>query len=343
MNKTLKLLVGLIVCPAFMQAQTHLYEESHKEIEYNYGVIENNWIDSISEIEKIKYNFRFTEKSVSKSIDNNYHSYEEVILDTISNEQAWMNLSHKFTYSNNEMRIWGRDGVLLKTVPFTEEQIKQEEQMRFDIIDNGFHPGILMFPQLSDSFPDNFSESGITIQKLEPGVFKLQTNELTTTYNRNNLTIIKEWIDEDGIRNIETLGYAPFGENKGFLLTIEKQEKFKHSEKGICITEVTLRHFHHYQVNDIGNLMLKALQQEESISLSPNPNDGNFNLEIQLAEGNQLLGIEIVRLLNGQTIPVPMYPSQKSFQINKTELLPGQYVVRVKTANSVLTKHFIKY
>jgi hypothetical protein len=73
----------------------------------------------------------------------------------------------------------------------------------------------------------------------------------------------------------------------------------------------------------------------------PNPNDGVFTVEIQTANQSPILSASIINLLTGEDIPVPMSESN-TLLVNKPDLLPGNYVFRVTTSQTVISAQFIK-
>lgn len=332
--------MGVLMSPLLAQAQSVLYEESHKETEYRYGVVEDNMLDSINEMEKFKYRLTFTDKTVHRVIDPQYNSLLEVTLDSISDEAPWMNLARKFAYDGTQSIMYGKDGSIVSSEPFSEEQRAEAEAEKMSISNEGYHPGLKEFPSLPDSLPQLSFVDGITIERLNEESFRISHEDMSTVFDKSVFTITNAWTDGDGYKNTRTLGYTPF-EGQGFLLTVNKHERVIRSYNGPCITEVTLSHLYDYVIQDPGKLIEKAMTQSESISISPNPNDGHFSVKVNLASQSQVSGVAVIHVLTNQLITLPI-PASANFTVDISGEVAGHYVLRVTTSQSVLTTHFIK-
>jgi hypothetical protein len=210
------------------------------------------------------------------------------------------------------------------------------------IQENGYHPGLISFPEFSSEAITQFATQNINVENIASGISKMVFSNKTITFNKNNLTILTEYTDNDGIKNKETKGYEPYLNNKGFLLKISKKEKFIYSIKGPCITEVRLIYYIDYDIIDNGNLINKAMQKPESITIYPNPNEGVFTTEVQLNENSNIVSVKVINVLNGSVINIDNN-NQNTFSVNLPYLASGQYVLQVITNNQVsLTKNFFK-
>ena len=76
--------------------QNIIYKQTNKIQEYNYGVVDTAGMRQLSEIEKIKYELKFVEKSYSKTIFDDFNSEYEVKIDSNEYQQDWMKLARKF-------------------------------------------------------------------------------------------------------------------------------------------------------------------------------------------------------------------------------------------------------
>jgi hypothetical protein len=340
--KTLLTPIPVILSGFMCVAQNVTYTQSNKEIEYHYGVIADEELDQISDIEKIKYELRYMERSVTKKIDDQFNSYLEIVVDSNGYEQPWMELAKRFSYSPAGIDLYDKNNLYMETIPYTSDQEVAKDEVKDDIRQYGFHPGITAFPEFMDDEIQALSASGILVQKREDGTTKVDyPGNQTETYDPNKLTIVSEWYDEDGNRTLETMGYEPYLNNMGYLLRISKTEKFLHSVNGPCITEVKLKYFSDYEIADLGHLIDRAMHNIDSIMIYPNPNDGVFTVEIQTANQSPILSASIINLLTGEDIPVPMSESN-TLLVNKPDLLPGNYVFRVTTSQTVISAQFIK-
>jgi hypothetical protein len=340
--KTLLTPIPVLLSGFLCMAQTVPYTQSNKEIEYHYGVIADEELSQISDIEKIKYELRYMERTVTKKIDANYDTYLEIVVDSNGYEQPWMELAKRFSYSPSGIDLYDKNNQFMETVPYTSDQSQAKDEIKNNIRTYGFHPGLAEFPDFTDEEMVALNANGLLVQKNADGITKIEyPNNTKETYDLNKLTIVREWIDDDGIRSVETNGYEPYGTNQGYLLRIRKTEKFLHSINGPCITEVRVKYFSNYQIADVGHLIDRATNNIDSITIYPNPNDGVFTVHIQTANHTQVLNAVIVNLLTGDEMPIPLGESN-TFLINQPDLLPGNYLFRAITNQTVISAQFIK-
>jgi hypothetical protein len=130
--------------------------------------------------------------------------------------------------------------------------------------------------------------------------------------------------------------------NKGFILKIEKHERFTNLEKGHCVTETKLRYFTNYEFEDNGNLINKTLNTDDQINLFPNPNTGVFTAAIKLKQGVSINSAKIINLRNGQVTLIDAV-GKNLIEVNKSDLPAGNYTFQVSTSeNKTINANFIK-
>lgn len=323
-------------------AQNVSYRQSHKEVEYTYGVIADNDFEKISQIEKIKYELRYTERSIVKTIDENFQTEMDITIDSNGHEQPWMNLAKRFRYTNSEIQLFDKKGNQINSIKYTDEQLRDKIEIRDNIRTYGFHPGLVSFPEFTAEMRSTLLSEGIKVTTDNEGntIIENGTNE-KETYNAHYLTITREWIDKDGYKNKETEGYMPYGEKKGYLLRLSKTEKFIHSVNGPCITEVTLKYYSDYKIQDNANLINKTIGNIETIVIYPNPNNGIFSVAVTLPNQSEILSSSIVNLINGNQYSVNAENSNY-FVVSLPDIPSGNYVLKVKTNQSTLSTQFFK-
>lgn len=344
--KTPTVLLPLALCLLYSGqsfSQSSLYSQSNKEIEFNYGVISDDDLPLISEIEKIKYEFRYSERTHMMSIDANYQTTLDITIDSNGYEQPWMNLAKKFHHDVNGVSYYDKQGALMNTIEYTDEQKMVNTELANYARENGYHPGLAAFPVITAEKKLNLENHGYQVTYTPDSA----TTTLTypsgekETYNAQYLTITSEWLDQDGLKNIETAGYEPYQDYKGYIQTLRKHEKFLQSENGPCITEVKLVYYSDYQIQDHAGLINKATKQYRSITVYPNPNDGIFNVLITLPDNETITGTNITNIITGEITPVN--PGNRlTFNVNIQNHLPGHYVIQVITTQTTLSTHFFK-
>ena len=326
----------------FAIGQNIIYKQNNKIIEYNYGIIDTGDLKTITETEKIKYELKVVEKSYSKTINNAFESDFEVTIDNNEYQKNWMKLAKKFKYTANGISLYNANGSLMKNIVYTPEQIADRQQKKIYIQENGYHPGLVAFPEFTDESIAQFATQNIKVQNVSNGISKMIWPNKTITYNKNTFTILTEYTDNEGKKVKETRGYEPYLNNKGYLLKINKTERFINSVNGPCITEVMLVYYGAYDIQDNGNLISKAIKKPESISTYPNPNDGVFTAAVQLNEGSSIASVQVINVLNGTSISIN-HNNQNTFLVNVPQLPTGQYVLQVITNKQIsLTTNFFK-
>ena len=339
--KTKILLLLILFNKNPLTAQNLLYRQTNKEIEYDYGIIDNAALNKVSEIEKIKYELKYAEKTFTKTIDQNFNTLLEITIDSNGYEKDWMNLAKKFRYDETGMLIIDKNNSIVKTIPYTTEQLNERTIRRDNIQSNGFHPGIINFPEFNAHTISQLATQNIIVQNLTNGASKVTFKDKTTTYNKPNLTITNEWTDKSGFKNKETIGYETLADNKGYLQRIKKSERFINSVNGPCITEVKLKYYLQYSIQDDGHLIDKALKVNESIQIFPNPNNGVFTANVLLSANNSIVSVRIINVLTGSSLTIDNN-SQNTFTVNQPSLAAGNYVLQVVTSNTTLNTHFFK-
>ncbi len=337
-----KLLLAALFIQTLGYGQNIIYQQTNKIVEYDYGIIDTPDLNIVTETEKIKYELKVVEKSYSKTINSDFETEFEVTVDNNEYQKNWMKLAKKFRYTANGIELYSANGTLMKTIVYTPEQIADRYQKKTYIQENGYHPGLVAFPEFTDEAIAQFATQNITVQNLANGISKMIWPNKTITYNKNTYTILTEYTDNEGKKVKETRGYEPYLNNKGYLLKINKTERFTYSVKGPCITEVKLVYYGAYNIQDNGNLINRAMEKPESISIYPNPNDGVFTAAVQLHEGSSIASVQVINVLNGSSTNID-HNNQNTFLVSVPQLPAGQYVLQVITNKQVsLTTNFFK-
>ncbi len=212
--------------------QNILYKQSNKILSYDYGVVDTAGMNKLSEIEKIKYELKFTQQSYSETIDQNYESQIELKVDSNEYEQPWMKLPKRIRYGNVGTELFDENNSLIKSIVNTPDQIASRLERKVEMRENGFHPGLISFPNFSASDIALLDSQNILVSNMPNGEVKVSFDSRTVIFNKYKFTIVEEFIDDDGKKNRETKGYEPYLENKGYLLRIYKKEKFLNSVNG---------------------------------------------------------------------------------------------------------------
>jgi hypothetical protein len=335
------LLAIFYCCQCF--SQTSSYIQSNREVEYNYGIIADDDLPKISEIEKIKYEFRYLERTVVRTIDQAYHTVLDITIDSNGYEQSWMNLAKRFHYDEKGIACYDKQNKLVNTLSYTERQKSDNAEISTGIKESGFHPGLAAFPYFNKETSADLQSQGVLVETNED-------RSLTTlifpggekeTYDNQNLSIIRTWYNKDGLKNIETTGYEPYLENRGYLQRIRKRETFLQSVNGPCIIDVKLVYYSDYKIKDGLHLIDKATQQIENIKVYPNPNDGIFNVSVELPRDGAILGTRISNILTGEEFWINK-TNEKAFVTDIRNYPAGHYVIQVITNQSSLSAHFFK-
>ena len=337
------LFITLLGCIAIKTYSQSLYSQSHNEVEYQFGTIDDNDINKLSEIEKIKYEFKQIERKVTQSINEQYAMNMEISILSNTNDQPWMKLAKKFKYTPSNVVLFDENDKVMKTIIYSDDELKSNKAISEDIRQNGYHPGMVTFPKYSEELAKGLLTQGIQVEKnTTESTFKINYEEGSKEiYNEEKLTITKEWKDKDGYKNIETRGYELYQPNKGYLLKMRKFEKFIHSVNGPCITEVQIVLYKDYVINDPLKLIDKATNTLQAINTSPNPNNGIFSVTVQLGNESTILKTRITNLLTGESFDVNE-SYKETFTVDMTQRPAGHYAIQVITSSGNLTSHFIK-
>jgi hypothetical protein len=325
--------------------QSILYKQQNKVLEYNFGVLDSGGMDLLTESEKIMYELKYMEKRYSKTIYNNYEWKVELKIDSNEYEQDWMKLSKHFSYTANGIEIYDEKGYIIKTIPYTADELAERAEEKQDIIDNGYHPGIAVFPEFTAPTIARLATEGIIVETLINGDVRMKSPTQTTYFNKARRTIIDEFKDKENIQNRITEAYDLMPNNKGYLPRINKHERYVKSIKGPCITETKLVYYTDYQIEDPGLLIDKAVQPKESIVLFPNPNNGVFTVNVTFADNASISEARIINLLSGAStnLEIGSGSNGKTIEVNRPNLAPGNYAIQVIGSNQkTLTVNFIK-
>jgi hypothetical protein len=327
----------------FTFGQNIIYKQTNKIIEYNYGIIDTADLKIVTETEKIKHELKIVEKTYSKTIKSDYETEFKVNIDNNEYQKNWMKLAKQFKYTSNNIELYDGIGNLMKTITYSPEQMEERIKEKLSIQSYGYHPGLTAFPEFTENAIAQLATQNIIVKNVAAGITKMILPTKSITFNKNNYTILTEYTDNDGVKTKETKGYEPYLNNKGFLLKIDKTERFLYSIKGPCITDVKLIYYNEYDIQDNGKLISKSLEKTESINIYPNPNEGVFTAAVQLNEANSITSVKVINVLNGNTINIDNN-NQNTFLVNLPNIPPGQYVLQVITNNQIsLTANFFKH
>lgn len=300
-------------------------------------------METISGTERIRNEFRTVERTVAKTINSNYQIVLDVTVLRNDYKQDWMNLAQRFVSDPSGITLKDADGTTIGRTDFTEEEKENNSAVEDNIRYNGYHPGMPVFPVMTPDIQSYLEAQGVAVDANETGSVFILTYPDTRkeTYNIENLTIVKEWMDDDAVRTVETNGYEPYLINKGYLQRIRKTERFVNSINGACITEVKLVYFAEYDIRDYDGLIDKTTEQTESVTVFPNPNNGLFNASVQLGTSNAITGCFVVNMMTGTRMPVNPALAH-DFSVDMVSADPGNYVLQVFTDKSTLSFHFFK-
>ncbi len=328
------------VTPLF--SQDLIYSEKHKEVEYNYAIIDQGVFDKLSETEKIKYELRYSEKSVTRKISADYTEELEIVYDSNGYTKDWLKLPKRVVYNNSGMRLYDKYGDLMNTLSYSDDQLIERANDQIDLQQNGYHPGLVSFPEGSPSLFDQLKVNGINYRDYGSGKFSIIDDGVTTTYDKENLLITTERIDEVGNKCKDYDGYTQMENGRGYLQVLSKTETAITSLNGPCLTAVKLVYYFDYKIEDFANLINKSLDQiKETVLLYPNPNQGVFSIQVVLNQGNVVKQIRILNMLTGKIIDIPN-GNTNNVNVSMPDLEPGFYAVQVINNNSILTSQFIK-
>lgn len=317
------------------------YEQTHHEVEMTYGVVAPESYSLLNDIEKIKYQLRYTQRTVYHLIDGNTDRLE-ITIDSTNTEEPWMKLAKRFKYSDVGIDIVGRDGNTSRHIEYTEKQKDDRLEQKQRIAENGYHPGLVTFPELNEGTRKALIASGSMVEDVSPTVVKISTGtDQVTTIDSKMLTITEEWMDEDGLKNTELRAYEPYETDKGFLLVMLKHERIRYSENGPCITEVKLKYYSQYTIQDLGRYIDKATHSEVLVSVYPNPNSGIFQISITGPASMVVQRIDLVNLVTGE-VEIISNENKRSLSIDKSQLPAGNYAIRVQTNTQPITTSFYK-
>jgi hypothetical protein len=141
----------------------------------------------LSEIEKIKYELKFVEKTFSKTIFDDFNSVYEVKIDSNEYQQDWMKLARRFKYSNSGMEMYDGNNVWMKTLPYSTEQIANREEAKADIQEFGYHPGLAIFPEFTTDLIAQLATQNVQVTNLANGEVKVVSDGVTTLFNKYKL------------------------------------------------------------------------------------------------------------------------------------------------------------
>lgn len=324
-----------------VNCRAQYYTQTHKEIEYNFGVIDEEDYPELNYIEKIKYELRQEERTVQQTINNYFQSTLQITIDQFEREEAWMNLTKRYVHTPNGSYLYDANDSLLYTIPYTQEEEEGMLEIANNIEEYGHHPGIIAFPSYSSVLADSFAMYGIYISNIGDTVMQIQFPDGSeTVYNSVRKTIVNKWYDEEENLVVETNGYIPYAEG-GYLLQIRQTERFVQSVNGPCVTEVQIIYYKDYVIEDNLGLIDKAFGSQYAITISPNPTSGVFTVSIEIPWGEVITSTVITNLITGVS-EVVNYNNDKIFTVDMTNSPDGNYVIKVFTNNRVITTNFIK-
>ena len=137
------------------------YSQSHKEIEYHFGIIADSDYEAISEIERIKYELRQVERTYNKTINSNFQTMFETIILHDDNEESWMNAAKRFVHTPQGIMLYDANDSLTKIVSYSLEQEADNQAISNDIASNGYHPGLTLFPTYTAEVETALINAGI--------------------------------------------------------------------------------------------------------------------------------------------------------------------------------------
>jgi hypothetical protein len=152
--------------------QKTLFKQKNKILEFNYGVADSGGLERMNEMEKIKYELKFVEKTYRKYIFNDYTFETEIKIDSNDYEEAWMKLPNKFKYTFNGVSIYNKQGSFLKTIPCSQEQ-RDDLKSEKEAIKVAFEQHRKIYPKIAIEFLSVW-DSDTKIEKYNDGSKRYQ-------------------------------------------------------------------------------------------------------------------------------------------------------------------------
>ncbi|MCU0441468.1 MAG: T9SS type A sorting domain-containing protein [Bacteroidia bacterium] len=327
-------------------AQQLLYKETHKEVSYDYAVIDSGTFEELSETEKIKYELRYSEKSVTKKILPDNSSYSEIYFDSNGYTKDWLKLPKRIVYDNDGMHLYNIQNELMTTLTYTDIQLTDRANDKIDVGDQGYHPGFVSFPAGNQQLFTQLANAGVQYQDYGNGKFSTTVENEKTIYDKQNLLIVTERVNSLGQKCKDYEGYVLMEDGKGYLPLISKTETSVRTAKGVCLTEVKLVYYTDYKIEDPGGVFEKALikgRPIETVNVYPNPNNGLFSAEFVLRDDSRIQQIQLVNTISGEVINIEASDLNNGvLQINAADIPAGMYTFKAITNNSTLIRQFIK-
>lgn len=318
-----------------------LFEYSYKESVYHFGAVSNHAFDSLTDAEKIRWNLRTTEKTVTKRMDETYHLATDIRYDSISNYPEWMTVPYRVEIRSDQIQSFDKNGNVISSQPTTPEKQQTDQMLSEEWKLHGFHPGLSSFPLFTNADLEQLNEQGLTATRHPDGVVELQNADIHELIDFKNKFIQNIYVNSNGQSITVSRYYEAWG-NNGFVLKIEKTEKTVNSEKGPCVRETDLHYFKDYTIVDNANLMTRDGNSEEKMELFPNPTDGHMQVYIKLAPENHAEQILIIHPITGQvekTIPIA---DNDMILLDVSDVSNGQHLLRLINTSSTKNAFFIK-
>lgn len=278
------------------------------------------------------------EKTIITRVDDQYNQILEVVIDTLSRAEEWMEVPHRILTTPNGISAFTTTGDRLFSEPLSEEEKALQEEASQQIREEGYHPGFPVFPYPDSVVLNEFRTQGHMVSHPASGMVRVDfSGGGFLQFDRQNLVISEGFDGEEEFTEIhhkyvydEDYGYLPYGDT----------ELLSRKNDTLGLIMVTQRTYSEHQIQDNGILQKAEEERNGDVKFYPIPIESDLTVEGTRRE----VQIEMVYVKDqfGQVLYSYSGNRNHSLTLSTRQWPSGYLLIEVRTVKGTFAQPIIK-
>lgn len=337
-NKITILVFSFFLFSSLIQAQQLEpldYERklSYTEFETDYYLINQEDLDRVSLVDKVKLKEIKFEREYEKYINEN--DERTTIIKHISSEniyEDWMEEPEVIFIDKNAVALYTHDGEMVNRIEHAPEYLKLADNLGSDLL-----PSFIV-PSRDDLIA--MESMGFIVEELEGDYIKITISDHQLIYNEELLYLEQISLDPNGDVNHSLQVHFMQLPNGDLVHERVRESQIIDFENNVKAEHVFLKLFSNYRIE---NTYSKSQSLNTSLSLNVRTDVNQSKAILEYTPFSKESSSEIsIYNISGRRVKMVHSDNSGNNEISINDLPPGIYILRIQVSGKVLSEKFVK-
>ncbi len=327
------MLLSTIVFSQQIEPQDYERKLTYTEFETDYYLIDQNDLDRVSIMDKVKLKELKYEKEYEKFINEN--DERTTIIRHISSEgtyEDWMNEPEIVVIDKEGVSLYSNKGARINQIDHAPKYLELAKNIGSDLLP------VIAFPSREDI--NNMKKRGMRVEELGNNFIQVSFNYQQIIFNEDLLSIEINDLNENGEimhRLNRVFMQLPGGE---IVCERIRESTIEILSNDVRAEHVFLRYFSNYRIENTYSKFPKA-SANQSLKVVLNSNQSSAKIEYEPFSKLNSTNITIYSI-GGRAIKTIYTDHSGKTQMDITDLAPGVYIMRIQSSGKTLSEKFVK-